>query len=150
MGRTQAGRPAFSEGIEQARHFDFRLGEWDVTWPGGGSAASSVYVDFDDRVIVESWDGRPSSDLQGMSLTLYDEEAGLWRHTWVDSDGTFDVLAGGFDGDGMELRSEQGDHRQRARWFDVEPDGFSWTLEQSADGGRSWTLVSEVRYSRVL
>ena len=148
MGRTQAGRPASRKGLEQARHFDFWLGEWDVSWPDG-AATSSVYVDFDDRVIVESWDGRPSSDVQGMSLSMFDEEAGVWRYTWVDSEGKYVALTGGYDGDGMELRSELGTPLRRARWFDIRPDSFSWTMEHS-DDGRRWRLVWDLRYRRVV
>lgn len=150
MGRTQAGRPASRRGLEQARHFDFWLGEWDVTWTGGSAAASSVYTDFDEKVIVESWDGRPGSGLQGMSVSLFDEEAGVWRYTWVDSAGTFLGMSGGFDGDGMELRSDAGEPLRRARWFDIRSDSFCWTLEQSRDGGRTWELARDVQYRRVL
>jgi hypothetical protein len=149
MGRTQAGRPAV-RGAEQARHFDFWLGEWDVAWRGGRRAASSVYLDFDDRVIVESWDERPQSELQGMSVSLFDEGAGVWRSTWVDSDGTYVSMAGGFDGEGMELCSEIGRPRRRARWFDITPDSFTWTMEHSDDEGCTWRLIRELDYSRVV
>ena len=149
MGRTQAGRPASRKGLEQARHFDFWLGEWDVAWPDG-AATSSVYVDFDDKVIVESWDGRPSSEVQGMSVSLFDEESGVWRYTWVDSEGKYVAMSGGFDGDGMELRSESGEPLRRARWFDIQRGSFSWTMEHSHDDGRTWKLVWDFNYRRVL
>lgn len=150
MGRAQAGRPASRETLEQARHFDFWLGEWDVEGAGDSAASSSVYIDFDGRVIIENWDGRPSSDVQGMSLSVFDEEAGIWRHTWVDNQGTYVTLAGGFDGTGMELRSEAGEHHRRARWFDIQQDSFTWTMQQSTDGGHTWNVTEDFRYRRVL
>jgi hypothetical protein len=149
MGRAQAGRPVIAN-VEQARHFDFWLGEWDVTWDEGRTAASSVYLDFDDRVVIESWDERPQSELQGMSLSLYDEGAGVWRSTWVDSAGTYVCLSGGFDGEGMELCSDGGEPRRRARWFDIRPDSFTWTMEFSDDGGSTWWLERELDYRRVV
>lgn len=149
MGRTQAGRPASRTGSGPIRDFDFWLGEWDVTWGDGETGTSSVYSDFDDRVIVESFDGRPSSELQGMSLSTFDEAAGVWRQAWVDSRGTFIVVSGSREDDVMELRTETGPLR-RARWHDVTPDSFRWTLERSSDGGASWETVRELRYERVL
>ena len=106
MGRTRAGRPISTPSAELTREFDFWLGEWDVTWGDGCTGTSSVYCDFDDRVIVESFDGRPSSTIQGMSLSTYDEDAGVWRQCWVDSRGRFTVVSGGFDGEAMDLRTE--------------------------------------------
>jgi hypothetical protein len=149
MGRTQAGRPISRAGNEFTREFDFWIGEWDVAWGDGNTGTSSVYCDFDDRVIVESFDGRPSSTIQGMSLSTYDEDAGVWRQCWVDSRGRFTVVAGGFDGEAMDLRTE-GEPLKRARWRDITGDAFTWTLEESSDRGRSWELVWELRYTRVL
>jgi hypothetical protein len=149
MGRTQAGRPLSRAAIEFTREFDFWLGEWDVAWGDGNTGTSSVYCDFDDRVIVESFDGRPSSTIQGMSLSTYDEDAGVWRQCWVDSRGRFTVVSGGFDGEAMDLRTE-GEPFKRARWRDITDESFTWTLEESSDRGRSWELRWELRYTRVL
>jgi hypothetical protein len=120
-----------------------------VRWPDGGAGTSSVYCDFDDRVIVESFDGRPSSTIQGMSLSTYDEEAGVWRQCWVDSRGRFTVVSGGFDGEAMDLRTD-GEPLKRARWRDITADSFTWTLEESSDRGRTWEQRWELHYTRVL
>jgi hypothetical protein len=149
MGRTQAGRPASRADAGPVRDFDFWLGEWDVSWGDGETGTSSVYSDFDDRVIVESFDSRPSSEVQGMSLSTFDEAAGVWRQAWVDSRGTFTVVSGSRTGDVMELRTETGPLR-RARWHDVTADSFTWTLERSSDGGASWETVRQLLYKRVL
>jgi hypothetical protein len=66
MDVVQARREA---GPEPARQFDFWLGEWDLTWGDGEHGTNSIYLDFDGRVIVESFDGRPSTGLQGMSIS---------------------------------------------------------------------------------
>jgi hypothetical protein len=149
MGRTRAGRPISTPSAELTREFDFWLGEWDVTWGDGCTGTSSVYCDFDDRVIVESFDGRPSSTIQGMSLSTYDEDAGVWRQCWVDSRGRFTVVSGGFDGEAMDLRTE-GEPLKRARWHSITDESFTWTLEESPDRGLTWELVWELRYRRVL
>lgn len=154
MGRTQAGRPLSGPAdgrarAELTREFDFWLGEWDVAWGDGNTGTSSVYCDFDDRVIVESFDGRPSSTIQGMSLSTYDEDARVWRQCWVDSRGRFTVVSGGFDGESMDIRTD-GEPLRRARWRDIADDSFTRTLEESTDRGRTWELVRELRYTRVL
>src|SRR5262245_55984893 len=106
MGGTQAGRPAPTAGARGHGEFDFLLGEWDLVWDGERTGTSSVYSDLGGTVIVESFDGRPSSDLQGLSMTVHDDEADVWRQTRVDSDGRFVVLAGRFADGVMELVSE--------------------------------------------
>jgi hypothetical protein len=84
-----------------------------------------------------------------MSLSTYDDDAGLWRQCWVDSRGRFTVVSGGFDGDAMDLRTD-GEPLKRARWRDITADSFTWTLEESADRGRTWEQRWELHYTRVL
>jgi hypothetical protein len=134
----------------ERRRFDFWLGEWDVAVAGAGQAASSVYLDFGDRVIVESFDGRPSSELQAMSVSSYDADAACWRLTWVDSDGRHYAFAGGFQDGEMDLRCERDGELHRVRWFEIAAQALRWRWDRSGDGGRTWTTVREAAYRRVL
>src|SRR5215471_7175596 len=92
MGAVQARR--LEPGREALRQFDFWLGEWDLSWGDDGRATNSVYLDFDGRVIVESFDGRPSLELQGMSISCFDEGEDCWRQTWVDNNGNYLAFRG--------------------------------------------------------
>jgi hypothetical protein len=147
MGRTQAGRPA--TGADVARAFDFRLGEWDCHGGGAETSTSSVYVDFDGCVIVESFDGRPSTELQGMGLSVYDETAGLWRHVWVDNRGACLTFAGHCADGRLELHT-LAEPLLRMRWFDVAGEAFEWAFEASFDGGSTWQPLRELSYTRVV
>ena len=51
--------------LDPARQFDFWLGEWDCTWSDEAewhAGTNSVYLDLGDKVVVESFDARPSLD----------------------------------------------------------------------------------------
>ena len=136
------------------REFDFWLGEWDLTWEGGGEGTNSVYHDFDGRVIVESFDARPSLDLQGMSVSTYDVDAGCWKQTWVDNRGFHAHAVGELVDGEMDLRFHRVDDGQlalfRMRWFDIRPGSLRWSYGRSYDRGASWETLWEISYTRVL
>jgi hypothetical protein len=151
MGAAQA-RQATETGA--LREFDFWLGEWDLSWGDGQRATNSIYQDFDGRVIVESFDGRPSIELQGMSVSTYDVDARCWRQTWVDNSGSYLDFRGEFRDGQMDLRTEREiDGRRtllRMRWFDISRDALTWAWERSVDGGRTWETVWQIAYARVV
>jgi hypothetical protein len=139
--------------LDAARQFDFWLGEWDCAWRSDGLehvGTNSVYADLGGTVVVENFDGRPSLDLQGLSLSVYDRKAQRWKQTWVDSDGTYLAFVGGFEDGAMELRREAGGAVFRMRWEHIEPNAFDWSYARSDDGGETWTPLWEIGYSRVL
>lgn len=151
MGAAQARQAQEAEAL---REFDFWLGEWDLAWGDGQHATNSIYQDFDGRVIVESFDGRPSIELQGMSVSTYDVDAGCWRQTWVDNKGSYLDFRGEFRDGQMDLRTERViDGRPtllRMRWFDIRRDALTWAWERSEDAGRTWETVWQIAYSRVV
>jgi hypothetical protein len=133
----------------QRRQFDFWLGCWELRWEGDGRGVNEIVSILDDRVILERFDGRPSIPLAGMSVSVFDEETGRWRQTWVDSDGSYLDFAGGLDGDRMVLERERADgRRQRMVWSDIEPEALHWSWEHSDDAGRSWTVDWAIDYRR--
>jgi len=153
MGISAPPTPTTAQ-LDAARQFDFLLGEWDCTWGDGRTATDSVYLDLDDRVVVESFDARPALDYQGVSHSVYDRTDGCWKQTWVDSDGTYLALAGGFEHGEMELRCEapyeRGTALFRLRWFDIERDALRRAYDRSDDGGETWTTLWELAFRRVL
>ncbi len=142
--------------LDAARQFDFWLGEWDCSWDVGDGrhvATNSVYLDLDGKVVVESFDGRPSLDLQGLSFSVYDRSAGCWKQTWVDSEGSYLDFAGSFENGVMELRrSGEVDGAPalfRMRWENIERESLDWSWQRS-DDGETWTSLWEIEYRRVL
>ncbi len=143
--------------IDAARQFDFWVGEWDCTWSDEHewhAGTNSVYLDLGGAVVVESFDGRPSLEYQGLSFSVYDRAARCWRHTWVDSEGSYLDFAGGFENGAMELRRigevDGAPALFRARWENIERDSLDWIYQRSDDGGDSWTTLWAIAYSRVL
>jgi hypothetical protein len=151
MDVVQARREA---GPEPARQFDFWLGEWDLTWGDGEHGTNSIYLDFDGRVIVESFDGRPSTGLQGMSISTYDEATGFWRQTWVDNAGTYLAFQGEYQDGVMDLRTKREvDGRpalMRMLWADIRHDSLTWRWQRSFDRGREWETLWQIAYTRVV
>ncbi len=140
--------------LDAARQFDFLLGEWDCSWGDGQTGTDSVYLDLDDKVVVESFDARPSLEYQGVSHSVYDRDSGRWKQTWVDTDGNYLDFVGGFEHGEMELRREApfdgGTATFRLRWFDIERDGLRRAYERSDDGGATWTTLWAIEFRRVL
>ena len=146
--------------IDAARQFDFWVGEWDCTWSDEHewhAGTNSVYLDLGGAVVVESFDGRPSLEYQGLSFSVYDRAARCWRHTWVDSEGSYLDFAGSFENGAMELRRigevDGAPALFRARWENIERDSLDWSYQCSHDGGEAgrtlWAIAYHVSFSWV-
>jgi hypothetical protein len=137
--------------VEELRQFDFWLGTWSLTWEGG-AGTNVIEAVFDGRAIVERFDGRPGVALQGMSVSVYDVDADVWRQAWVDSDGRYLDFAGGLQGREMDLRREGTYEGQpatyRMLWHDIAPESLRWNWECSVDEGRSWRTLWAIAYQR--
>ena len=129
------------------RQLDFWLGDWDCTWQGG-HGRNRVVAECDGRVIREAFDGS-ADGLVGTSISLYDETAGRWLQTWMDSQGGWFHLRGGARDGGFELATApDGDGAAKRMRFDrIRPDGFEWTWSRSRDGGL-WEPLWAIAYTR--
>lgn len=129
--------------------FNFWIGEWDCTWADGGRATNHVLRILGDNVIQENFSAQ---DLKGMSVSCYDAERGLWCQTWVDNSGSYLDFTGGFEGEKMILARDaivQGEAcKQRMVWYNIEPDRFDWNWERSDDGGQTWQVKWQIKYTR--
>jgi hypothetical protein len=133
----------------EGRQFDFWLGCWELRWEPDGQGVNRIVSILDDQVILERFDGRPSIPLTGMSVTVHDQAAGVWRQTWVDSDGQYLDFTGGIEGERMILTRRRADGRhQRMVWSDITPETLHWSWEHSDDDRRSWTVGWAIDYRR--
>ena len=132
---------------------DFWLGEWTVSWAGGGHGTNTIRRILDGRVIEETFDGADAdSALLGRSLSVLDGADGQWRQTWVDSSGSYLDLVG-VEVDGriaFQREAVVGGVAvlQRMVWLDITPDAFRWQWQRSSDSGVVWDVVWEIRYRR--
>ena len=129
--------------------FDFWLGEWDVTWGEDGRGTNQVLRIMNNKIIQENFS---APDLQGMSVSSYDRERGLWCQTWVDNNGGYLDFTGKFDDGRMTLTRDaivRGEAcKQRMIWYNIEEDQFDWNWERSDDGGTTWRVVWQIKYKR--
>jgi hypothetical protein len=140
---------------------DFWLGDWDVTWAGGGGTNRLSRI-LRDRVILEEFEESTAADesgvsgagspLVGRSWSVFDPDRRLWRQTWVDDQGSyFDLVGARVEGWFAFVRAapERGERaRQRMVFRDVEPDRLRWTWELSLDDGATWETRWEIDYRR--
>jgi len=131
--------------VGSPRDFDFWLGTWRAAWgEDGAHGTNTITKEYDNRVIYERFDGRPGAEFTGMSVSVFDEQAGLWRQTWVDDQANYFDLAGRFDNGEMTLLCRA---TYRMRFFDITPEAFSWTWERQA--GAEWELAWAIAYTRL-
>ena len=120
---------------------DFWVGSWVARWEGG-EGTNTIARELGGKVVVERFEGRPSMELTGLSVSVFDAEADLWRQTWVDDQGSYVALTGGSDGDTFVLRmSAVRDGvpvELRMVFCDIEPNRFHWVWERSPDAGTTW------------
>lgn len=146
---------------DEARQFDFWLGDWELSWPaeqtGGeqgtrGSGSNRIDKLFGECVIEENFSTDDAS-FRGHSVSVYDEDSGIWRQTWVDSAGGYLVFSGQFDDGVMELRTEPRERDgnitiQRMRFTDITHDSLEWVWQGSRDGGATWDDLWNISYTR--
>ncbi len=129
--------------------FDFWLGEWEAAWGENERGRNRVERILEEKVIQENF---TAPDFTGMSVSTYDPERKLWCQTWVDSNGTYLDFTGGFaDGKMILMRDAivRGQAcKQRMIWYDIHADRFTWNWERSDDGGGTWRVLWQIRYTR--
>jgi hypothetical protein len=115
-------------------------------------------------VVRRVWDGRanlgelevegPSGRIQGLSLRLFNPEAGQWQIRWANGrDGLLGLpMVGGFrNGVGEFYNQEEVNGRAvfvRFIFSEVTPTSFRLEQAFSADGGKSWEPNWIARFRR--
>jgi hypothetical protein len=135
--------------VPERRQFDFWLGHWDAHWETG-RGTNTITAELDGVVIMERFDGRPGSPLQGISVSTYDAKEGIWRQVWVDSTGGYLDFTGGVVEGCMELRrgARVDAPPYRMRFVDIERDSFTWRWESWNDDEARWDERWRIDYTR--
>ena len=132
--------------------FDFWLGDWQLSWGEDERGQNRVSKILDGCVVLEEFDGHPSSPLVGKSMSTFDKDSGQWRQTWVDNNGAYLDFVGGLEGDRMVLSREavRGGETflQRMVFYEIRKDSFAWNWERSDDGGKTWQVRWHIGYQR--
>jgi hypothetical protein len=134
------------------RQFDFWVGEWDVQTPQGQTAGTnSVQLILGDCVLLENWTGARGG--HGKSFNVYNAAKGKWQQTWVDNAGSVLELLGEYRDDrmifsGETVRRDGTKVLERLSFTKLPGDRVRQFWEQSADGGKTWTVAFDGTYVR--
>jgi len=134
------------------RQFDFWIGEWEVSTPGGALAGHNrIESILDGCGLKESWTG--SKGGSGTSYNAYDRQRDRWHQTWVDNGGLVLRLDGAFADGRMVLSGETRDSSgskvlNRITWQETAPGAVRQLWETSRDGGGTWSVVFDGRYRK--
>ena len=140
--------------------FDFWLGDWSATWKNAdgttGKGRNRIQRTLDGKVIEEQFEedaGDPPPLLHGRSLSVRQQSTGVWRQSWVDSQGGFFAFSAAVDGDRRIFATDlvaDGDKLkgQRMVFRDITRDAFTWDWEGTTDGGKTWKLLWQIAYKR--
>jgi hypothetical protein len=155
---AQTSPPAPSCADPAYRQLDFWVGDWDATFDAGGGqtghATNRIARDeYGDCVISEHF-AQPDIGYVGGSYSMYDNQTGQWRQTWVDNQGSLFVLTGGpVTGQPYSFELKTVDVRGPAKvfkrmiWQDVKPDSFTWRWQSQEPDG-AWKDAWVLKYQR--
>ena len=139
---------------------DFWLGTWDLTWPGGqggtpegeaGRGTNTITKALGGCVVHEQF--AAENGYAGESVSVQTPQG--WRQTWVDNAGGYLLFTETATEDGaLALQTAETTNAQRQTvvsrmtWRNVTADALDWHWQRSVDGGRTWTDVWTIRYTR--
>jgi tetratricopeptide (TPR) repeat protein len=152
--RTLPGYDSFVASVERrqypcrfdpaARAMDPWIGTWSVANPNGPGGSSVVDRAFDGCVIIEHWTGQFGE--RGMSLTSYDTTTQRWLQHYVSDNATATDYAGTAKGSSVVFIAPGARIRMT---YDFLRDGrVEQRFDSSSDGGATWTLTSDLYYTR--
>ena len=136
------------------RHFDFWLGEWDVTAAGNAQPTASSKISSQQAgcVILEEY---TAGGFTGMSINFYDNVTKRWHQSWMSNAGSAVYLEGGLNDKGEMAMSDEGmtSHEVtgnigRTTWTPNDDGTVRQHWESSTDGGATWTTVFDGVYTR--
>ncbi len=146
--------------FQEARQFDFWVGEWDVnlrriqddnSWVDWKKSKAHIYRILNGRAILELWeeqsDDLPQNTIIGYSLRYYDEQLKKWvlclnwpgvnRSGSTSLTGAFRHNRGEFFG--SRPLSDSTSIISRYTFSDITPKSLRWDDSFSKDDGKTWT-----------
>jgi len=136
----------------ESRQLDFWMGDWAVSAPGGTkTSASKVFLELDQCLVVESWDGGRGHT--GKNMFAYSADDKSWHGLFADNEGRVHVFEGKVSAGAAEFtgpsRSETGAAvLNRLKVIRINADQVEQTWEKSTDRGSTWSVVFRGVYMR--
>lgn len=150
QGEVGTARAALSLGCNSTEHrqFDFWVGDWNITQPGGSpGGVSNITKELGGCAVMESYQGG-----NGRSINLYDRARDRWTQTYIDTGGLLLRLAGGLVGETMVLDDEVRvtpsglGLKSHITWTPVEGGGVRQVWDLSTDSGATFSTNFDGTY----
>lgn len=139
--------------VPESRQLDFWLGDWDVTVGGVAAGKSHVEKILNDCIVFENWTG--AGGYVGKSFNLYDSQKKRWQQTWVDGVGGITEFYGEWKGGALRYEAQGtvpvGQTQpvdQKMDFFALDDGRVRQYIQQSSDGGKTWSVVFDGFYAK--
>lgn len=147
----RAARPCVAS--PEAHQFDYWLGDWDVSVGGIRAGQSHVEKILNDCVVFENWTG--AGGYVGKSFNLFDPQRRRWQQTWVDGVGGLTEYHGEwrdgalrYEAKGTVPAGQKEPVDQTMVFFKLDDGRVRQLIQQTADGGKTWSVVFDGIYTR--
>jgi len=136
----------------ESRQFDFWVGGWTISYPGGpGASVSKVSLALDKCMIVESWDGGRGH--RGENMFAFSADDKSWHGMFADNMGRVHVFEGKVASGAAEFfgpsRGPNGEAvLNRIRIVRLDANKVEQTWEKSIDNGATWNMEFRGEYIR--
>jgi tetratricopeptide (TPR) repeat protein len=141
---------------EQARQFDFWIGEWDAYVRGTEQLAGHSRIERASGgcMILENWTSAGPFD--GKSINFVDPVTNKWKQVWVGSGASPNVsefVNGEYRDGAMRFEFETTDQQGNKllthfHFYNENPDQVRQLFRTSTDGGATWTVGYDFTYKR--
>jgi hypothetical protein len=152
-GQTPAATrtPAQCANDPPRHHFDFWIGEWDVTTKSGTPQGRSLIQSVSGGcALLENWTSVKGGN--GKSLNAYNPQIRQWQQYWIGQDGLVtEYRTSHFDGTSLtffEKSETKPDSVGRLTFTPVDKATVRQHAEISTDGGKTWTTTYDLYYHR--
>lgn len=144
-------------GLEQARQFDFWIGEWDAYVTGTSNLAGHSRIERASGgcMILESWTSLGNVPFEGKSMNFVDPSTNKWKQVWIGSNGlnVSEFLNGEYRDGAMRFEFEStGAQNQKQLvhfyFFNENKDQVRQLHETSSDDGKTWVTTYDFTYKR--
>ncbi|HEX2605993.1 MAG TPA: hypothetical protein VHK91_01395 [Flavisolibacter sp.] len=155
--RTKAYNNAFPcIGDPKNQEFDFWVGEWNVYQTGTDYQVGHQKIEKASGgcMVLENWTatGVPN---EGKSMNFISPDTRKWEQVWMGSGGIYlHYYNGSYSDQAMRFEGAGNDKAGKPllfhlTYFNLSPATLRQLLEQSADGGKTWTTVYDFSYKRL-
>ncbi|MEP6569723.1 MAG: tetratricopeptide repeat protein [Acidobacteriota bacterium] len=136
----------------EAKQFDFWIGEWDVFNLQGQKTGTSVIQQISAGCgILENWTDYVGNE--GKSINFYDSNSQKWHQYWIGASGGPLRYSGVYRDNAIRYEGEPATLNgvttfSRLTFFNLDANTVRQFSEQSADAGKTWTVVYDFKYVR--